>query len=119
MLVHRGQRRQPEAPADFLEAGGVPVLLDELVEVVEDFSLALGQGKHWALLSRGTIRKRKAKVNGRAVSVGPAQQVQPQGAVVGKAAELRKMPQPLHCSRRHVAAVDDDVSHAQRSQVGN
>ncbi len=59
VLVHRRQRREPEAPADFLEAGRVAVLLDEIVEVIEDFALTLGQWQHGAR----TIRKGKAKVN--------------------------------------------------------
>jgi hypothetical protein len=59
VLVDRGKRRQSEAAADFLQARGVSVLLDEIVELVEDFALALGQRQH-----ARTIRKGKAKVNG-------------------------------------------------------
>src|SRR6185369_10605425 len=62
VLVDRGQRRQTEAPADFLQAGRVAVLLNEIVQVVEDFPLTLGQWQHARIL-----RKRKAKVNGASV----------------------------------------------------
>src|SRR5260221_6802287 len=40
MLVHCGERRETEAAADFFEAGRVPVLGDELVQVVENLALA-------------------------------------------------------------------------------
>ena len=46
VLVHRGQRRQAEAPADLLEARRVAVLLDEFLQVVENFALALRQWLH-------------------------------------------------------------------------
>ena len=46
VLVHRGQRREAEAPADFLEARRVAVLLDELVQVIEDLALPFGERKH-------------------------------------------------------------------------
>ena len=59
MLVDRCERRQTESTADFLQARRVAVLLDEIVEVIEDFPLALGQWQH-----ARTIRKGKAKVNG-------------------------------------------------------
>ena len=58
--MHRGQRREAEAPADFLEARRVAVLLDELVQVVEDLALAFGERQH---APERIIRKRKAKVN--------------------------------------------------------
>src|SRR6185503_8557639 len=43
VLVDGGERRQVETAPDFLEARGVAVLLDELVEIVEDFTLAFGE----------------------------------------------------------------------------
>jgi hypothetical protein len=46
MLVDGGERRQAEAPANLLEAGRVAVLLDELVQVVQDFALAFGKREH-------------------------------------------------------------------------
>ena len=46
VLVHRRQRRQAEAFADFLQARRIAVLLDEFVQVVENFALALGQWLH-------------------------------------------------------------------------
>ena len=58
VLVHRRERRQAEAPADLLEARRVAVLLDEVVEVVEDLALTLGQWLHGVR----TICKGKAKV---------------------------------------------------------
>ena len=60
VLVHGGQRRQAEAPSDFLEARRVAVLLDELVEVVENFALSLGEGLHGRLLL-GTLAKKQPK----------------------------------------------------------
>src|SRR5207248_5240340 len=66
VLVDRRQSRKTEAPADFLEARRVAVLLDELVEVVQNLALPFGQGKHVRATSssaRETIRKEKAKVN--------------------------------------------------------
>src|SRR5262245_21783428 len=57
VLVDRSERRQTETAADLLQAGRVAVLLDEIVEVVEDFPLTLGQWQH-----ARTIRKQKAKV---------------------------------------------------------
>ncbi len=46
MLVDGGERRQIETAADFLEARRVAVLLDELVEVIQDFALTFGERKH-------------------------------------------------------------------------
>ncbi|MEZ5288517.1 MAG: hypothetical protein R2712_27660 [Vicinamibacterales bacterium] len=43
VLVHRRERRQAEAVTDFLQAGGIPMLLDELVQVVQNLALALGE----------------------------------------------------------------------------
>src|ERR1035437_5004500 len=66
MLVHRRERRKAESPSDFFQTWRVAVLLDELVQVVEDLALALGEWKHvrWPSgeSSALTIRKRKAKV---------------------------------------------------------
>ena len=59
VLVDRRERRQAEPPADFLEARRVAVLLDEILKVIENLALALGQ---W-LQAAGTIRKEKAKIN--------------------------------------------------------
>jgi hypothetical protein len=61
VLVDGRQRRKAEALSDFLEAGRVAVALNELVQVVEDFALALGQRHHGAAI----IRKQKAKVKPR------------------------------------------------------
>ena len=44
--MHRGERREAEAVADFLEARRVAVLLDELVQVVENLALPFGERKH-------------------------------------------------------------------------
>ena len=52
VLVDRGQRRQAEAAADFLQARRVAVLLDELVEVVENLALAFGERLHGASFER-------------------------------------------------------------------
>src|SRR5262245_6167023 len=64
MLVHGGERRKAESPADFFEARRVSVLLDELIQVVENLALTFGERKHRSIPPdvRGTIRKRKAKV---------------------------------------------------------
>src|SRR5204863_236083 len=45
MLVNRCERRKAETATDFLEAGRVAVLPDEVVEIVENLALALGEGK--------------------------------------------------------------------------
>ena len=58
VLVHRGQRRQTEPAADFLEARRIAVLLNELIQVIEDLALALGEREHARM-----IRKQKAKIN--------------------------------------------------------
>ncbi len=59
VLVDGGERREPKAPADFLQAWGIAVLLNEIVEVIEDFPLTLRQWQHARILRKG-----KAKVNG-------------------------------------------------------
>ena len=46
MLVNRRQRRQAEPPADFFEAWGVFVLLDEILKVVQNLALTFGQWLH-------------------------------------------------------------------------
>ena len=56
VLVDRGERREAETAADFLEARRVAVLLDEIVEVIEDFPLTLGQWQH-----AGTDTQRKSE----------------------------------------------------------
>ena len=55
MLVDRRERRQAEAPADLLEARRVAVLLNELLEVVENFALALGQWLHAVAPGQGQL----------------------------------------------------------------
>ena len=57
VLVDRGERRQAESAADFLQARRVAVLLDEIVEKVENFPLALGQWQHARTISN---KKRKS-----------------------------------------------------------
>src|ERR1041385_806713 len=47
MLVHRRQRREVEAASDFLQTRRVAVVLDELVQVVEDFTLPFGEREHF------------------------------------------------------------------------
>ena len=56
MLVDRRERRQAEAASNFLEAGGIALLLDEVAEVVQNLALAFGQWLHLAL------RKKWAKL---------------------------------------------------------
>ena len=79
MLVHRSKRREAESPADLFQARRVPVLPDELVEVVENLPLTFGKRKHVVLpMSRAipehrfrrqsaelveTICEQKAKIN--------------------------------------------------------
>jgi len=60
MLVDRRERREAETPADLLEARRIAVLLDEIVEVIEDFPLAFGQGQH----GHGLYAKKKRKSTG-------------------------------------------------------
>ena len=55
VLVHRRQRRQAEAFADFLEARRIAVLLDELVQVVENLALPLGQWLHRCSATRTPV----------------------------------------------------------------
>ena len=42
MFVDGGERREAETSADFLEARGIPVLLNEILQVVQYFALAFG-----------------------------------------------------------------------------
>ena len=51
MLVHGGQRGEAEAVADLLQAGRIAVLLDELVEVIQNLALALGERLQRGLLA--------------------------------------------------------------------
>jgi hypothetical protein len=46
MFVDGGERRQAEAAPDFLEARCISMLLNELVQVIEDFALAFRKRKH-------------------------------------------------------------------------
>jgi hypothetical protein len=46
VFVDRGERREAEALANFFETWSVTVLLDELVQVVQDFALPFGKRKH-------------------------------------------------------------------------
>src|SRR6266850_7797541 len=46
MLVHGRERRQVEASPDLLEARRVAVVLDELVQVIQDFALTFCERKH-------------------------------------------------------------------------
>ena len=61
VLVDRGERRQAEATADFLQARRVAVLLDEIVEVIEDFPLALGQWQHGAHYTQRKSESQRAR----------------------------------------------------------
>src|SRR5262245_56477062 len=75
VLMNGGQRGEAEASADFLEAWSVSVLLDELLEVVENFPLAFREWLHWLLpavvrKSPATIHKEKAKIHGVIMSLG-------------------------------------------------
>ena len=56
VLVDGRQRRQAEPAPNFLEAGRVALLLDEIPEVVENLALAFGQWLHLSL------RKKWAKL---------------------------------------------------------
>jgi hypothetical protein len=46
MFVYGGERRQAEAAPDFLQARCISMLLNELVQVIEDFALAFRKRKH-------------------------------------------------------------------------
>src|SRR5204863_7451507 len=46
MLMDRRQRGQIEAAADFLQARRVAVVLDEVAQVIEDFTLPFGEREH-------------------------------------------------------------------------
>src|SRR5437667_6615689 len=46
VFVYRGERREPKATADLLEARRVAVLLDEFIEVIEDLALPFRERKH-------------------------------------------------------------------------
>src|SRR5258705_3628229 len=47
MLVDRRERRQVEATSDFLQAWRIAVVLNELVQVVEDFTLPFREREHF------------------------------------------------------------------------
>jgi hypothetical protein len=44
-----GQRREAEAPADFLEARRITVLQDELAQLVKNLALPFGEREHTGL----------------------------------------------------------------------
>jgi len=65
VLVHRGQRRILHGRGDFLEARSEAVIADVARQVVQDFSLALGEGYHGSFRS-GTgvaVHRRYAETN--------------------------------------------------------
>src|SRR5215470_19510477 len=47
MFVNGCKRRQVESPPDFLQARRVAVVLDELVQIIEDFTLPFGEREHF------------------------------------------------------------------------
>jgi hypothetical protein len=55
--VHRRERGQAESSADLFQARRIAVLLDEIVQEIQDFLLALGQWQHARTISN---KKRKS-----------------------------------------------------------
>ena len=49
MLVDGRQRGQAKSPADFFEARGITLLLNEVPKVVQNLSLTLGKWLHLSL----------------------------------------------------------------------
>src|SRR5262245_58724408 len=47
MFMNGCQRREVEAPPDFFQARRVAVVLDELVQVIEDFTLPFREREHF------------------------------------------------------------------------
>src|SRR5262252_9966852 len=47
MFVNGCKRRQVESPPDFFQARRVAVVLDELVQIIEDFTLPFGEREHF------------------------------------------------------------------------
>jgi hypothetical protein len=47
MCVNGRKRRQVESPPDFFQARRVAVVLDELVQIIEDFTLPFGEREHF------------------------------------------------------------------------
>src|SRR6185503_3913489 len=56
MLMDGRQRREVEPAPDFFEARRIPVVLDELVQVIEDFTLPFGEREHFIPPSRSRWR---------------------------------------------------------------
>ena len=46
MFVNRRQGREAEPAADLFEAWGIPVLLNEVLQVVQNFALSLCKREH-------------------------------------------------------------------------
>ena len=66
MFMHRRERRQIEATPDFLQARSVSVLLNEVVQVVQDFALSFCKREHSHLRNRaGPAETPVAAVPGR------------------------------------------------------
>lgn len=61
VLMNRGERREAESLADFLEAGRVTVLLNELIEVVQDFALSFREREHRGLLQDPDYTQKKGE----------------------------------------------------------
>ena len=94
--MDRRERRKAETATDFLETWRVTVLLDELLQVVQDFALALGEWLHGARLPKKK-RKRKFFLGVR--------------SGVTEAADVRS--NPASCSYFR------ELSHERRSNIGN
>src|SRR5688572_24012311 len=83
VLVHRGERRQAEPPANLLEARGVAVLLNEFLQVIEDFALASRQWLHGNRLPRGSRTRGELYAKKRRKSIGWGIRPLPYPRVVG------------------------------------
>src|SRR3954468_2153832 len=79
VFVHCGERRQAEAAPDFFQTRRVPMLSDELGQVVQDLALAFGQWKHRVLASAGAFAPQAKAIyaKGRRRSITASPRVSP------------------------------------------
>src|SRR3954462_11140958 len=93
VFVHCRERRQAEAAPDFFQTRRVPMLSDELGQVVQDLALAFGQWKHRVLASAGAFAPQAkaiyAKGRRRSITASPRVSAAGRGAPIAPDDALR------------------------------